>query len=118
LFALAWVFVVLGAIGVALPLLPTTPFILLAAFCFSKSSERFHQRLLEHKLFGQIISDWQRHGVIRLKTKWVSTVTMLVMVSYPLVFVVHSQMVRAAVLLCIVGVLAFIWSRPHIQNLN
>jgi len=56
---LGWLSLVTGIIGIFLPLLPTTPLVLLAAWCFSKSSERFHTWLLEHKLFGSIIRDWQ-----------------------------------------------------------
>ena len=67
----------LGILGVFLPLLPTTPFVLLSAFCFSKSSSRLHLWLLNHKLFGHLINDWEKHGVIRTKVKIVATCSML-----------------------------------------
>jgi len=51
--------VVFGVLGIFLPLLPTTVFILLAAYCFSRSSERFHNWLLEHKHFGEILQTYQ-----------------------------------------------------------
>ncbi|REG86619.1 YbaN family protein [Marinomonas pollencensis] len=56
---LGWFSLITGIIGIFLPLLPTTPLVLLAAWCFSKSSERFHNWLLEHKYFGPILRDWQ-----------------------------------------------------------
>lgn len=59
----------LGAIGVALPLLPTTPFVLVAAFAFAKSSDRLHDWLLEHRIFGQLIKDWRRYGAISRSAK-------------------------------------------------
>jgi uncharacterized membrane protein YbaN (DUF454 family) len=59
LLMLGWLSLITGIIGIFLPLLPTTPLVLLAAWCFSKSSERFHTWLLGHKLFGPIIRDWQ-----------------------------------------------------------
>ena len=54
-------FLALGAAGIVLPILPTTPFILLAAWCFARSSERWHQRLLASELFGPIIDNWERN---------------------------------------------------------
>ena len=66
----------LGAIGIALPLLPTTPFILLAAFAFAQSSETLHQWLLDHNVFGPLIDNWQQHGAISRRTKVVSVMTM------------------------------------------
>lgn len=59
LIALGWLSIVLGVLGIFLPLLPTTPFILLAAWCFARSSERFHDWLLDHRQLGPIIHAWQ-----------------------------------------------------------
>ena len=67
----------LGAIGAFLPLLPTVPFILLAAFAFAQSSERMHTWLLNHNLFGGMIRDWRQYGAISLRAKIASVVTML-----------------------------------------
>ena len=56
-----WVSFILGVIGVVLPVLPTTPFMILAAACFSRSSVRFHEWLLNNRFFGQVIRDWEKH---------------------------------------------------------
>ena len=56
--------VALGAIGVVVPLLPTVPFMLLAAFCFARSSPALERRLLEHRHFGPHIRDWRARGAI------------------------------------------------------
>ena len=59
----------LGCLGVVLPLLPTVPFILLAAFCFAKSSNKLHNWLLTHRLFGKMIQDWRQSGAISTSAK-------------------------------------------------
>jgi uncharacterized membrane protein YbaN (DUF454 family) len=64
----------IGFIGVFLPVLPTTPFILLAVYFFSKSSERMHHWLVHHPRFGSLIRDWQEHRVIRPRAKWTASV--------------------------------------------
>ena len=103
---------ILGAIGVFLPLLPTTPFVLLAAYCFSKSSEKLHQWLLNHKVFGALISDWENHGVIQTKVKVLTTVLVVAMVSYPLIFGDFYWYLKVIVVVTISLVLMFIWTRP------
>ncbi|MGO4304634.1 YbaN family protein [Cupriavidus sp. RAF12] len=59
----------LGIIGIFLPLLPTTPFILLAAACFARGSEKFHNWLITHERFGPLVRDWQAHRSIPLRAK-------------------------------------------------
>lgn len=67
----------LGIIGIALPLLPTTPFLILAAFCFSRGSQRLHDWLLSHPRFGPPIRDWREHGAISRKGKALAVVAMI-----------------------------------------
>ncbi|TRX53421.1 YbaN family protein [Thalassomonas sp. M1454] len=69
LILLGFSFVALAALGAFLPVLPTTPFLLLAATCFAKSSKRCHQWLLNNKLFGPIIENWQLNRCIPAKAK-------------------------------------------------
>ncbi|MCU0237071.1 MAG: YbaN family protein, partial [Acidobacteria bacterium] len=61
--------VTLGAIGIFLPLLPTTPFLLLAAACFLRSSQRLYNWLINHKWFGHYIKQYREHGAISRQTK-------------------------------------------------
>lgn len=68
--------IALGVLGIFLPLLPTTVFLLLAAFCFARSSPRLHGWLLGHPTFGPPISDWQQHGAISLRAKRLAVATM------------------------------------------
>ena len=69
LLALGHLSVALGVIGIALPLLPTTPFLLLAAWCYSKSSEKFHTWLLTNRWFGEYIRNYKEGKGIPQKTK-------------------------------------------------
>lgn len=69
LISVGWISIVVGVIGIVLPLLPTTPFILLAAACFAKSSPRFHHWLVTHKFFGPIIENFKSGQGIPKNTK-------------------------------------------------
>lgn len=66
------IFLVIGIAGIFLPLIPTTPFILLTALCWAKSSDRFHAWLLENRYFGSIIQNWEQNRIIPLKVKWLA----------------------------------------------
>ena len=81
LFGLAGgVSLALGVTGLFLPGLPTTPFVLLAAGCFTKASPRVHQWLLDHRLFGPMVRDWERHRSLTRRTKALALGSMSVMV--------------------------------------
>lgn len=67
--ALGFAALLLGLIGIFLPILPTTPFILLAAAFFARGSERFHTWLLEHRIAGPLIADWYEHRSLRAGVK-------------------------------------------------
>ena len=65
-----------AAVGVLLPLIPTTPFVILAAFAFMKSSTRLHDWLVNHRVFGPMILDWRDHGAISTAAKRVAIASM------------------------------------------
>jgi uncharacterized membrane protein YbaN (DUF454 family) len=69
LMTIGWLSVILGVIGAFLPILPTTPFILFAAWCFARSSERFHQWIIDNKYFGPIITEWENGNGISRKIR-------------------------------------------------
>lgn len=85
-FILAWVFFALGAIGVVLPVLPTTPFMILALWAFAKSSKRFHNWLYRHRLFGPPLQKWEEHRVIPLSAKILSISMMTASFAYIVFF--------------------------------
>lgn len=70
----------LGLIGVLLPGLPTTPFILLAAACYAKASPRLHGWLLKHRFLGPMVRDWETHRSLTRRSKTVAQVSMVLMV--------------------------------------
>lgn len=79
-----WIWMVCGAfslatgvVGLVLPLLPTTPFILLAAYCFSRGSERYEQWLLIHPRFGPMVRDWRASRAVPLRAKQLASVMMV-----------------------------------------
>jgi uncharacterized protein len=66
----------LGIVGIFLPLLPTTPFVLLAAFCFSRGSERCERWILQHPRFGPMVRDWREHRAVPLRAKQLAVAMM------------------------------------------
>lgn len=107
-----WLCVGLGTIGAFLPLLPTVPFLLLAAFCFARSSEKVHRWLIEHPKFGPPIADWQKSGAIRRRVKWMATASIIVSFAIPALMGVRPMIlaIQAVALIC---VSVFIWTRPE-----
>jgi len=102
--------VALAVIGVVLPLLPTVPFLLLAAFFFANSSERLHNWILQHAIFGPMIHDWNTNRAIRPAAKKAATVSIAAVFILSLVLGAphHILIIQAVVLSC---VLTFIWTR-------
>jgi len=102
--------VALAVIGIVLPLLPTVPFLLLAAFFFANSSERLHNWILAHSLFGPMIQDWNDHRAIRPGAKKAATLSIAAVFSLSLILGApnHVLIIQSIVLSC---VLIFIWTR-------
>jgi uncharacterized membrane protein YbaN (DUF454 family) len=113
---LAWlatgiVALAIGAIGVVLPLLPTTPFILVAAFAFAQSSQRLHTWLLNHNIFGGLIANWRRYGAISRTAKITGVLSMAAVLAISLLLDVPvSLLVLQALVLSACAY--FIVSRP------
>jgi uncharacterized membrane protein YbaN (DUF454 family) len=85
--------VVLAGLGVALPLLPATPFVILAAFCFARSSPALHERLLASRTFGKAVRDWRMHRAISRKGKAAGVLAMALSLAVSLVLAVDLAIV-------------------------
>ncbi len=110
--SLALVSLALGIIGIFLPVLPTVPFILLAAWAAARSSPRLLQWLENHRRFGPAISDWRRGGVVARKSKWLATVLMAASTVIMLLTVGPRWFILLAIAI-IASVLAWLWQRPE-----
>jgi len=103
---------VLAVAGMVLPLLPTTPFLLLAAACFARSSQRMHRWLLGSPAFGPILRDWEERGAVRLRVKIVATVLLVGLIAYPLAVMDFAPWLKMLAATSAAGVLLFLWTRP------
>ena len=102
----------LGVIGIFLPLLPTVPFLLLAAICFGKSSERLHHWLLNHPTLGPPIQNWQSNGAIPRRAKWLATASIIAGITFSIVIGLPAYaLILQAVVLS--ATTLFIWTRPE-----
>lgn len=109
---------ILGILGAFLPILPTTPFLLLAAYLYSKSSPRLHSWLLNHKYFGSTLRDWHEQGIIGMKSKIIATLMILLVLffRFPTLKLNIGILFFASSIL--IGVIIFIWSKPSNANEN
>ena len=112
IFAIGILSVVLGLIGAFLPLLPTTPFILLTAWCFLKSSERAYAWLNRQPLLGKALKDWERDRTISRSTKVIA----ISMIAISLIFIwlrVNNLLIRYLVTIGLLFVSVFISTRKE-----
>ena len=111
-FTTGWFFFFLGAIGVILPVLPTTPFMLLALWAFSKSSDRFHCWLYSHKFFGPPLQKWHQYRVIPLAAKIMSVSMMSISFVYLLVFEKMQVSILIVIALVMLYGMWFVLTKP------
>lgn len=101
---------ILGVAGIFLPLLPATPFFLLAAFFYSKSSEKFHSGLLNNRYIGNYIKNYQSGKGIPLKVKTFSVLLLWISILYSAIFIVENIYIKIFLVLTAIIVTAHIFS--------
>ena len=105
-------FVVLGIIGLFLPILPTTIFLLAAAACYARASTRFYNLLLNSPMFGPAILEWRRHRSIPWRTKLYAIAVMMVSFSLSIVLFVRDPRMQAGMAAFGVGLAIFLYRIP------
>lgn len=112
LLALGWTCVGLGVAGMFLPVMPTTVFLLIAAWAFSKCSLRFHRWLYEHPRLGRPVRDWHEHRVIPPRAKALAVSMMTASLLFVTLFVAEDWVLPVCLAAILGAVAAFILTRP------
>lgn len=106
---LAGFFFLLGALGIALPVLPTTPFLLLTSFFLIRTSPRLNRALLRSPVLGQVLKEWQQDGGVRLSVKIQAITIVVLIIAATLMFSPLSVLLKAIlVALACIGILVVI----------
>lgn len=104
--ALGFLFLGIAVVGVFLPLLPTTPFVLLAAGCFAQSSERMHRWIMANETFGPMVRDWEQNGCVSCRVKAIAIGSMVLVGGVSIFLVLDDTAWRlAGGLLILIGAL-------------
>lgn len=112
------IFLLLAIIGMLLPLLPTTPFALLAIYFFDRSSKKFHRWCLKIPGIGEGIRDWTKYKIIRKKAK-IQALVLLAISGVVVSLKNHlSFSVKMTTISILLGVLIFLWSKPSMPKVN
>ncbi|EKO0722367.1 YbaN family protein [Staphylococcus pseudintermedius] len=110
LLGIGGIFTLLGFAGAVLPLLPTTPFLLVAVLCFAKSSDRFHDWLIQTKVYQAYIEDFRKHRGYTMKKKIQLLISLYIVVGFS-IWMVDVTMIRLGLLVMVViqTVVLFTW---------
>lgn len=110
--ALGIFFVGLAFVGIAIPLIPTVGPVLLAAYFFSKSSERFDQWLVENRLFGAIVRDWRAGLGFTIRAKSIAIGAIILTFTISVVFVIDITVIRVGLIALAIALVVYIAQLP------
>lgn len=98
----------LGIAGIFIPVLPTTPFLLISAACFLRSSDKLYHWLTHHKIFGNYIRGYLKFKAISLRAKIISIITLWIVISVTVIFFIDNLYIRIVLVLIAVGVTVYL----------
>lgn len=116
LIILGWFFVSLGVIGVFLPVMPTTIFLIIAAACFARSSESFYNWLITNKYLGKFIRDYRDHRGMPLRAKVIAVLMLNIAIGYSALFAVDLFWVKILLFTIAIGVTVYLVSLKTIPS--
>ena len=103
---------ILGLIGIPLPILPTVPFLILAAWCWAKGSPRFHHWLTTHKHLGPLIAAWREHRAVPRRAKTLATLMLAVSLGGGICLPDNNHL-KPALALIILTLMLWVWRLPE-----
>lgn len=105
---------VLGTLGIILPIVPTTPFLLLSAFCYARGSSRLYDWLLRNRLFGCYIKNWREGRGIPLRSKIIAVILITVSIGYSVLYIIPYAIGKVLLVLLAVAISYYIITRPKV----
>ncbi|NMA84189.1 MAG: DUF454 domain-containing protein [Epulopiscium sp.] len=117
LILLGSISLVLGIIGIFMPILPTTPFLLLSAFCYIRSSKRLYHWLINHKVFGQYIYNYLTYGAVKKNTKIVAILSLWITIPIA-IFLIPNQYVKIIIFIIATSVTIYILNLKTLTEEN
>ncbi len=118
LIIMGWFFVLLGVIGIFLPVMPTTVFLLIAASLFARSSEKFYNALLNNKYLGSYIKNYRIHRGMTIKSKITAIVVMNLAIGYSAIFAVDMLWLKIVLFLIAISLTIFFISMKTVPEMK
>lgn len=109
---------ILGVLGIFLPVLPTTPFILLALACYLKSSKKLYDLVISNKYLGPYVKNYISNNGIPLKAKKKAIFLVWITIGFSILFVIHNIFIKGVLLIIAISVSAYIWTRKTYDEKN
>ena len=106
----------LGLLGIVLPGLPTTPFVIVASYCLLRSSPELHERMIHSRLFGGVLRDWHLHRGIRPHIRYKALVVVLLVLAASLAFTNLPVAAKLAIVAIAACGIAYIWRLPDVAE--